>query len=90
MKYRNHYGFNPEYPPSPHGEGGLKFVSAAVLYPMHQSLPTRGGWIEIGIASATVAAIPGPSPHGEGGLKCVDNKKLAAEHKVPPHTGRVD
>ena len=34
--------------PSPHGEGGLKFRCTVASGTMARSLPTRGGWIEIG------------------------------------------
>ena len=33
--------------PSPHGEGGLKFLFGAGVSPPFWSLPSRGGWIEI-------------------------------------------
>ena len=33
--------------PSPHGEGGLKFQRHVLVLQVRQSLPTRGGWIEI-------------------------------------------
>ena len=33
--------------PSPHGEGGLKYVLNVRLSGTQMSLPTRGGWIEI-------------------------------------------
>ena len=33
--------------PSPHGEGGLKYTAQADQRQAQESLPTRGGWIEI-------------------------------------------
>ena len=33
--------------PSPHGEGGLKYLHGVLRDTDYASLPTRGGWIEI-------------------------------------------
>ena len=35
------------FSPSPHGEGGLKWDNSRSVGCSRQSLPTRGGWIEI-------------------------------------------
>ena len=44
--------------PSPHGEGGLKSIAVSTTSQTHTSLPTRGGWIEIGCLE---------DPGGKGG-----------------------
>ena len=36
---------------------------------MSESLPTRGGWIEIWTSGISSLSALSPSPHGEGGLK---------------------
>ena len=37
--------------PSPHGEGGLKYSACSEAVEGYQSLPTRGGWIEISLTA---------------------------------------
>ena len=76
--------------PSPHGEGGLKSGDGGCRMKDLQSLPTRGGWIEMLPSTNRYSRRKRPSPHGEGGLKCRANKKPEPMIPVPPHTGRVD
>ena len=42
--------------PSPHGEGGLKFLVPAHTNLHHKSLPAWGGWIEIGGTGCTAVS----------------------------------
>ena len=72
--------------PSPHGEGGLKWLSRTQTSTPCMSLPTRGGWIEIMKMNPLREALTCPSPHGEGGLKCVNCQKKALACRGPsPH-----
>ena len=50
------------YRPSPHGEGGLKFMMQRRKSRNMQSLPTRGGWIEMPITIMRRAEVMVP-PH---------------------------
>ena len=56
--------------PSPHGEGGLKFLIYLNRLFTMPSLPAWGGWIEITTLWCSIILASSPSPHGEGGLKC--------------------
>ena len=55
--------------PSPHGEGGLKCGNNDNFRRRMESLPTRGGWIEMIASDPKDYNHSRPSPHGEGGLK---------------------
>ena len=55
-----------------------------------ESLPSRGGWIEIRSCAYTARYVNSPSPHGEGGLKFNIKSIDGDEAEVPPLTGRVD
>ena len=70
---------------SPHGERGLKYCPARIFLGAVESLPARGAWVEIKMASVAAMLRNSRSPHGErglklkaGGLESVYNESLPA------------
>ena len=76
--------------PSPHGEGGLKYVHGKLLeLAIRGPSPHGEGGLKFFSAIKNIHMLC-PSPHGEGGLKFTLRSGQNAPAKVPPHTGRVD
>ena len=75
---------------SPHGERGLKSVTAPVWVGETLSLPSRGAWIEITLYPLPVPRLHSRSPHGERGLKSAARRLHSIDVIVAPLTGSVD
>ena len=55
-----------------------------------QSLPVRGAWIEMSLASSGLSAEESRSPCGERGLKCERAAAPTEKQRVAPRAGSVD
>ena len=75
--------------PSPHGEGGLKYIPALISPRFSGSLPTRGGWIEM-VLIFNLKYNNRSLPTRGGWIEILLAARFALLTVVPPHTGRVD